>query len=106
MEISEGGIISIFGKKYDVLKGVKECDNVDRDTGKLIGEHIEIELHRHGDSSLHPSHILKLYQDGSDKMILLKIFQEKPKLPLKMRGTIFRYGDERIISPKDLKVIS
>ena len=106
MKISEGKIISIFGKKYDVLKGVKECDDFNRDTGELIGEHIEIKLHKHGDSSLHPTHILKLYQDGSDKMVFLEIFQPKVNLPVGRMGDIFSYRNEKTISPKDLKVFS
>jgi hypothetical protein len=105
MEFEVGNKIQIGKEKFDVLNVTEEIDKWDSKKDKLIGEHLAIELHKFRSSSLHPTHLLKIYKDR--KMILYEIIQEKIITPLairlKQRGGIFSYINPREISMKEVK---
>ena len=74
MNIQKGNIIKIGKEKYDVLNVTEEIDKYDTEKNEFVGEHTAIELHKIGDSSLHPTHLLKIYHDNRKEAILLRIF--------------------------------
>jgi len=86
-KIKTGYVLIINKETYDVLEISSEIDRVDHDTRNFIGEHTEIMLHKIGDTGLHPTHSLKVYED---KIILLEIHQEVHFLDTKMRKKLMR----------------
>jgi hypothetical protein len=92
MEIIQGSTLRIGEDLYDVLRVMKEIDKYDAKANRLVGEHLEVTLHKIGEKSLLPTHILKLY---SKKAVIMKMSQEKidyVKNP-RQRGVIFNYLD-------------
>lgn len=109
MEISKGNIIKIGKDKFDVLTILKEIDKYDTQKNEFIGEHTEIELHKHGSRSLHPTHLLKLYYDDEHTTVLFKIVYEKAPKEIKkpkQRGHIFNYVNKKAILKDQIKIIS
>ncbi len=99
-----GDKIQIGKNKFDVLKIVEEVDFWDSKKDMLIGEHLEIELHLIGSSSIRPTHILKIYHDKKNNAVLLEIVHEKPPKELgRIRGNIFSYKNEKKIPVKNIK---
>ena len=70
MEIKKGDKIEIRKNRYDVLNTCYQFDKFDSETGKVIGEYTQIELHEFNDPSLSETHLLKIY---NDKVCLQKI---------------------------------
>ena len=92
INFKEGDIIKIDGENYQVLKITEDIEWYDAEKDKIIREHIAIELYKSEISSLHPTHLLKIYYDNPEKAVLLKIIQEKPPKELehpRRRGNIF-----------------
>ncbi len=109
MNIQKGNIIKIGKEKYDVLSVMEEIDRYDTEKNEFVGEHTAIELHKMGDSSLHSTHLLKVYHDNNKEAILLRIEQDKPPEWLekpRQRGMAFSYHDKKIISIADIKIES
>ena len=104
-EINEGQIIQIGKDKYDVLKKDWDIDYWDSKKNKVIGEHIYFELHKLGDSCLHPTHLLKYYPKNG-KIFLFEIKQEG-KMPKGFKGRrvlIYSYENKRELKLKDIVV--
>lgn len=107
MNIQKGNILKIGKDKYDVLSFMEEVDKFDTEKNELLGEHTAINLHKTGDSSLHPTHLLKIYHDNGKEAILLRIQQDKPPEWLKKtreRGMMFSYHDKKTILITDIKI--
>ena len=71
MKISKGDIVNIKKEKYDVLSVIQEFD--------LGGECLEMELHKFGESTLHPTHLLKIYKDKPKSAILINLDNKDKK---------------------------
>jgi len=107
MDIQKGNIIKFGKEKYYVLSVMGEIDRYDAKKNEFVGEHTVIELHKMGDSSLHPTHLLKVYHDNNKEVILLRIEQDKPPEYLdkpRQRGMSFSYHDKKTISIADIKI--
>ena len=107
MNIQKGNILKIGKDKYDVLGIREEVDKFDTEKNELVGEHTAIDLHKTGDSSLHPTHSLKIYHDSDKEAVLLKIQQDKPPGWLekpRQRGMVFRYYDKKAIPLTEIKI--
>jgi hypothetical protein len=106
MNIQKGNIIKIEKEKYDVLSIMEEIDKYDTEKNEFVGEHTAIELHKFGNSSLHPTHLLKVYNNNNKEAILLRIEQDKlPEwLKPRQRGMLFSYHDKKTISIADIKI--
>jgi hypothetical protein len=68
-KLSEGQAIQIGKDKYDVLRILEEIDKYDTKNNKAIGEHLAIDLHKHGDISLHPTHLLEIMHDSKGRVL-------------------------------------
>ena len=107
MNIQKGNIIKIGKDKYDVLSVMEEIDKYNTEKNEFVGEHTAIEIHKFGDSSLHATHLLKIYHDNDKEAVLLRIEQDKPPKWLeksKQRGMMFSYHDKKTISIADIKI--
>jgi len=107
--LSKGDIIQMGKEKYDVLRILEEIDKYDVETNAFVGEHTAIEFHQHGSSSLHPTHLLKLYYDKEDEAVVFEIVQEKPPNGIekyKERGNIFKYLNKKVIPSREIKILS
>jgi hypothetical protein len=107
MNIQKGNIIKIGKDKYDVLNVMEAIDKYDTEKNEFVGEHTAIELHKIGDSSLHPTHLLKVYHNNNKEAILLRIEQDKPPKWLKkprQRGMMFSYHNKKTIFIADLQI--
>ena len=99
MNIQKGNIVRVGLEKYDVLSVRKGFDCV------------EAELHKIGDFTMHPTHLLKfsINEDNNcDEVVLLSINQEKSSDEInnpKEKGRVFSYGDKRIFCVKEKKVV-
>ena len=108
MEISKGNIIEICGEKYDVMNLRGEIDKYDTEKNEFVGEHTSVELHKFGEPSLYPTHLLKIYKDNQKEGILFRMIQNKPPEWIekpRQRVMMFNYFDERRISVCDIKRI-
>lgn len=107
MNIQKGCILKIGKEKYDVWSVNGDIDRYDTENNEVLGEHTAIELHKRGDSSLHPTHLLKVYIDNDKEAVLLRIEQDKPPDWLekpRQRGIIFSYHDEKTIPISNIKI--
>jgi hypothetical protein len=107
MNIQKGNIIKIGKDKYDVLSVMEGIDKYDTEKNEFVGEHKAIELHKMGDSSLHATHLLKVYHNNNKEAILLRIEQDKPPKWLekpRQRGMMFSYHDKKSVSIADIKI--
>jgi hypothetical protein len=107
MKINQGDIVKIGNEKYEVLNTTEEVDRYDVKEGRFVGEHIAVEIHKVGDSSLHATHLLKIYHKDSRMAALLKIEQDKPSTNLKKfkhRGIWLSYHDEKLIPIGEIKI--
>jgi hypothetical protein len=107
MNIKKGNIIKIGKERYDVLNVMEEIDIYDTEKNEFVGEHTAIELHKIGDSSLHATHLLKIYHNNNKEAILLRIEQDKPLKWLekpKERGMMLSYHDKQTISIADIHI--
>ena len=108
MKFKEGQIITIGKEKYDVLKIFYDIDWWDSNKNEIIGEHTAIELHRIGNFSLYPTHLMKLYYNKKDEAVLFRIEQEKPSKEIekpRQRGGMFSLKDEIIIKRGEIKIV-
>lgn len=107
MKIQKGNIIRIGKEKYDVLSVMEEIDRYNTEKNEFVGEHTAIEIHKFGDSSLHTTHLLKVYHNNNKEAILLRIEQDKPPKGLekpRQRGIMFGDHDKKTISIADIKI--
>ncbi len=105
MNITAGNIIKIGKEKYEVLNAFQDIDLFDTEKNQPIGAHIAIELHKIGDTSLHPTHLLKIYENNKENAILLKIVQEKPTVEnSRQRGIWFSHVDKKEVLIKEIEI--
>lgn len=106
MNLQKGSILKIGEDRYDVLSVTEDIDLYDTKKTESIGEHIAIELHKIGDSSLLPTHLLKVYHTNDKEAILLRIERDKPPKWLekpRRRGIGCSYHDKKTIPIADIK---
>jgi hypothetical protein len=70
MNISKGNTILINGVDYEMLSMLDEADKLDVEKKALVGEHLEIALHKVGDKSLLATNYLFIYKDDPSKISL------------------------------------
>lgn len=105
MNITAGNIITIEKEKYEVLNAFEDIDLFDTEKNQPVGSHIAIELHKIGDTSLHPTHLLKIYENNKENAILLKIVQEKPTVENpRQRGVWFSHVDKKEVLIKEIEI--
>lgn len=103
MKISKGSIIDIKNTHYEILSVTEGIDRYDTKKDKAVGEHTAISLHKLKDSSLHPTHLLKIYKDK--EAFLFDIIPIKPPEWIKprQRGHMSSYANKRKVLIKDIK---
>ncbi|MBI5066306.1 hypothetical protein HZA97_08785 [Candidatus Woesearchaeota archaeon] len=105
MKLEAGNILKIGEEKYEVLNMFEDIDLFDTEKNQPIGTHIAIELHKMGDPSLHPTHLLKIYENNKENAILLRIVQEKPTVENpRQRGIWFSHVDKTEVPIKEIKI--
>ena len=107
MDIAVGNILRIGKERYEVLECNQRIDYYDVERKRVIGEHIAVQLHKIGDTSLHPTHLLKIY--SGENASIFKIVQERPAEWLKnprQRGSMFSYVDGRKFATTEIEVES
>ena len=91
--------------RYESIGLTEDIDKVD-ENGKIVGEHLAIELHRMDITSILPTHLLKIYYD-IDKVVLCEITTEtqeikglRPKKKLKF----IVHKEIKVMTFSDLKI--
>ena len=112
MIFKEGNIIRIGRDKFDILTSRKDVDLIVKDD-KVVTDrsYSAMELHKLGDKSSFPTHMLAIYDDNKEEAILFKINYEQPKLPkwVKPRSRSYGamcYSKERVVSVKNIFIES